>query len=142
MHRSLIRTVYNTIKILPYRSDSIATRLRDNEIFLHFLGILKHVGTNLCLSISASSDDITLSSCTKDNSLNVWKCHFPLVEQSKTWIERDWAGLKTVSGTKCVSVTSDRRVKAKDCTAYGKNVEEKIFVYGKNLMGVCAVAGM
>ena len=41
-----------------------------------------------------------------------------------------------------MGVTSDRVVKSKDCTAYGKNVEEKIFVYGKKLMGVCAVAGM
>jgi len=104
-------------------------------------GIIKHIGTNLCLSISANSDNIVLSPCTKDNSLNVWKCHFPLVEQGKSWLERDWAGLRTVSGTKCLGVTSDRVVKSKDCTAYGKNVEEKIFVYGKKLMGVCAVAG-
>ena len=74
--------------------------------------------------------------------MNVWKCHFPYVEQGKTWLERDWAGMRTVQGTKCVSVTSDGQVKSKDCTAYGKNVEEKIFVHGKKLMGVCATAGM
>ena len=96
----------------------------------------------MCLSFSALSDAVILSSCTKDNSLKVWKCHFPRVEEGKSWLERDWAGLKTVSGTKCISVTGDRQVKARGCTEYGKNVEQKIFVYGKNLMGVCAVAGM
>ncbi|XP_065064665.1 uncharacterized protein LOC135690903, partial [Rhopilema esculentum] len=104
-------------------------------------GKLKHLGTNLCLSLSSSSDQLILSSCTTNNAVNVWKCHFPYVEQGKTWLERDWAGMRTVQGTKCVSVTSDGQVKSKDCTAYGKNVEEKIFVHGKKLMGVCATAG-
>lgn len=103
--------------------------------------MLKHVNSNLCLSLSSNSDAVRLSSCTRNDAMNVWKCHFPFVEQGKSWLERDWAGLRTVSGTKCVAVTRDLQVKAKDCTPYGKNIEEKIFVYGKKLMGVCAVAG-
>ena len=107
----------------------------------YYTGMLKHLGTNLCLSLSTNSNQIRLSSCIKDDSMNVWKCHFPLVEQGKSWLERDWAGMKIVSGTKCIGVTNNREVKSKDCAAYGKNVEEKIFVYGKKLMGICAVAG-
>ena len=104
-------------------------------------GMLRHIDSKLCMSLASNSDAIILSNCRKNNAANVWKCHFPYVEQGKTWLERDWAGLRTESGKKCVSVTSGLQVKAKDCTAYGKNIEEKIFVYGKKLMGVCAVAG-
>eukprot|EP00794_Sanderia_malayensis_P018635 gene18635-20517_t len=109
-----------------------------------YAGKLKHINSNTCMSVVANSEQVVLTSCSvSDRLTNIWKCHFPLVQQGRTWLENDWAGLRVASGTtpRCITVTSDKKVKAKDCTIYGKNSEQKIFVYGKKNMGVCVPAG-
>ena len=105
--------------------------------------MLKHISSDLCLSFASNSDKLITSSCSaKSNAVNVWKCYFPFRKRGRNWLEVGWAGLKTVSGTKCIGVTNDHRVRSKDCTIYGKNKEEKFWVYGKKSMGICATAGL